>query len=141
MLKLNASFSKKVPAEVEFSSKSYHAAIEVELPDGLTQQQLQSKIHDTFELVKESVEAEINGTTQNNNKDSTIPYQNKKESGNKNNNSYATPKQLKYLADLANKKNINLFAYIRDYGLNKIEQLSFEQCSQLINKFKSIKAA
>ena len=33
MLKLNASYSKKVPAEGEYSSQSYHASIEVELPD------------------------------------------------------------------------------------------------------------
>jgi len=41
MLKLNASFSKKVPAEQEYSSKGYSATIEVELPDGLSQDQLQ----------------------------------------------------------------------------------------------------
>ena len=35
MLKLNASYSKKVPAEGEYTSQSYHASIEVELPDGL----------------------------------------------------------------------------------------------------------
>ena len=51
MLKLNASFSKKVPAEQEYSSKSFHASIEVELPDGLTPPQLQGRIHETFELV------------------------------------------------------------------------------------------
>ena len=34
MLKLNASYSKKVPAESEYSSQSYHCTIEVELPDG-----------------------------------------------------------------------------------------------------------
>ena len=35
MLKLNASYSKKVPAGEEYSSQSYHASVEVELPDGL----------------------------------------------------------------------------------------------------------
>ena len=45
MLKLNASYSKKVPAETEYSSQSYHASIEVEIPDGLTAEQLQSRIH------------------------------------------------------------------------------------------------
>jgi len=41
MLKLNASYSKKVPAAGEYPSQSYHASIEVELPDGLSQDQLQ----------------------------------------------------------------------------------------------------
>ena len=45
MLKLNASYSKKVPAEGEYSSQSYHASIEVELPDGLSSEQLNGKIH------------------------------------------------------------------------------------------------
>ena len=56
MLKLNASYSKKVPAEGEYSSQSYHASIEVELPDGLTQDQLQGRIHETFAMVRGSVE-------------------------------------------------------------------------------------
>ena len=40
MLKLNASYSKKVPADGEYTSQSYHASIEVELPDGLSAEQL-----------------------------------------------------------------------------------------------------
>ena len=62
MLKLNASFSKKVPAEQEYSSKGYSATIEVELPDGLSQEQLQERIHNTFALVEASVETELNGS-------------------------------------------------------------------------------
>ena len=61
MLKLNASYSKKVPAEGEYSSQSYYASIEVELPDGLSSEQLNSKIHETFEMVRNSVEAELHG--------------------------------------------------------------------------------
>ena len=60
MLKLNASYSKKVPADTEYSSQSFHASVEVELPDGLTQDQLNAKIHETFDLVRASVEAELN---------------------------------------------------------------------------------
>ena len=59
MLKLNASYSKKVPAEGEYTSQSYHASIEVELPDGLSQEQLQGRIHETFAMVRESVESEL----------------------------------------------------------------------------------
>lgn len=59
MLKLNASYSKKVPTEEKFSSQSFLASIEVELPHGMTTQQLEAKIHDTFELVRRSVESEI----------------------------------------------------------------------------------
>jgi hypothetical protein len=63
MLKLNASYSKKVPTDQKFSSQSYLACLEVELPTGQTEQQLKQKIHDTFELVQASVEAEIASQT------------------------------------------------------------------------------
>lgn len=53
------SFSKKVPADQEYSSKGYSATIEVELPDELTQEQLQERIHNTFALVEASVESEL----------------------------------------------------------------------------------
>ena len=95
MLKLNASYSKKVPAEGEYSSQSYHASIEVELPDGLNQEQLQNRIHETFAMVRESVEAELHGrpakaeaATQNT---SNRQHQN---------GTPASPKQIKYLLDL-----------------------------------------
>ena len=61
MLKLNASYSKKVPADGEYTSQSYHASIEVELPDDLSAEQLNGKIHETFEMVQSSVKAELHG--------------------------------------------------------------------------------
>jgi len=63
MLKLTASFSKKVPADQEFSSKGYSATIEVEIPEGLNQEQLQGRVHETFQMVETSVESELNKVT------------------------------------------------------------------------------
>ena len=60
MLKLTASYSKKVPLpEQQFSSQQYHASVEVELPDGLTPEQLEQRTRQTFTLVRESVEREL----------------------------------------------------------------------------------
>ena len=59
MLKLNQSYSKKVPAEGEYSSQQYHCQIEVELPDGLNPQQLNEKVHNVFDFVRKSVETEL----------------------------------------------------------------------------------
>ncbi len=64
MLKLNASYSKKVPAETEYSSQSYHCTIEVELPDGLTPEQLNEKVHGVFDFVRTAVEAELHSSAQ-----------------------------------------------------------------------------
>ena len=62
MLKLNASYSKKVPAEGEYSSQSYHCSVEVELSDKLEAHDIQAKIHETFSLVRDAVETELHGT-------------------------------------------------------------------------------
>ena len=59
MLRLTASFSKKVPAEGEYTSQQYHASVETELPDALTPDQLRDRIASTFALVRDSVEAEL----------------------------------------------------------------------------------
>jgi len=45
--------------EQQFSSQQYHASVEVELPDGLTAQQLEQRTRQTFALVRESVEREL----------------------------------------------------------------------------------
>ena len=109
MLKLNAAYSKKVPADGEYTSQSYHASIEVELPDGLSQEQLNDKIHATFAMVRESVEAELDGN--NARKNGELPVQetaNSAPQGNRsagsNNAVPASPKQISYLLSLANKQ-------------------------------------
>ena len=99
MLKLNASYSKKVPAEGEYSSQSYHASIEVELPDGLSQEQLNGKIHETFAMVRDSVEAELHGNVPANHgtpepQGSRNPAPQGGRSAGNNNDVPASPKQI-----------------------------------------------
>ena len=50
MLKLNASYSKKIPADTEYSSQSYHASVEVELPDGNTPDERFSDLKEPEEI-------------------------------------------------------------------------------------------
>jgi hypothetical protein len=120
MLKLNASFSKKVPAEQEYSSQSYHASVEVELPDGLTEFQLRERIHNTFVMVRDSVETELNelcnGNTQ-------PPAQIE----------YASNKQVKYLLDLARQNKFSIRDLLKRYDVRDAQQLSRQQCSTLID--------
>ena len=134
MLKLNASYSKKVPADGEYTSQSYHASIEVELPDGLNQNQLQTRIHETFALVKESVEAELHGKTPiqqggngamntiNNGQQTTTP---------------ASPKQINYLLTLASRRGITPQQIAAQHGVATVEQMSKRQCSDLINSWRA----
>jgi hypothetical protein len=140
MLKLNASFSKKVPAEGEYSSKSYHAAIEVELPDGLSDNQLKDKIHNTFELVRASVEAEIGGTkvTDSDTRQQSTPNrysQAKRAPVNKQDTAPASPKQLSYLLDLTRTLGYKPGEIIDRAGVDDLSQLTRTQCSRLIDEF------
>ena len=135
MLKLNASYQKKVPAEQEYSSKCFHASIEVELPDGLTEDQLKQRIHSTFELVKNSVETELNGKTV------TVPVaapaQATQTNGNtKNGGLPASKKQVTYLLDLAKMHAADLGPALRRFNAGSAYDLTREQCSQLIDQIR-----
>ena len=134
MLKLNASYSKKVPAEGEYTSQSYHASIEVELPDGLSSEQLNSKIHETFEMVRNSVEAELHGNT--------INQQGGNCAVNTVNNGQqvstpASPKQINYLLTLASRRGITPQQIAVQNNVANINQLSKKQCSALIEQWRN----
>lgn len=138
MLKLNASYSKKVPAETEYSSQSYHASVEVELPDGLTPDQLQERIHATFALVRESVETEIHGASQAVPHPVTQPVPQTPYSHAAKNEIPASPKQIRYLLDLARNKGITAAQIAAKYGVESVDQLTKSQCSGLINTWKEV---
>ena len=134
MLKLNASYSKKVPADGEYTSQSYHASIEVELPDGLSAEQLNGKIHETFEMVRNSVEAELHGNTVN------------QQGGNAPQNPHnqpvqgstpASPKQINYLLSLAGRRGITPAQIAAQHGVTSVEQLTKSQCSEIINSWRA----
>ena len=134
MLKLNASYSKKVPAEGEYSSQSYHASIEVELPDGLSQEQLQGRIHETFAMVRESVEAELHSkspSVQGSDSHSEPPKSSHQQS------TPARPKQISYLLTLASRRGITPQQIALQHNVSNVDQLSKKQCSALIEQWKA----
>ena len=134
MLKLNASYSKKVPADGEYTSQSYHASVEVELPDGLSQEQLQRRIHETFEMVRSSVEAELHGNTLNQQGgNGAINTVNNGQQG----STPASPKQINYLLTLASRRGITPQQIAAQNNVANINQLSKKQCSTLIEQWKA----
>ena len=138
MLKLNAAYSKKVPAEGEYTSQSYHASIEVELPDGLSQDQLNDKIHATFAMVRESVEAELGEN--NARKNGELPPQepaNPAPQGNRSAAIPASPKQISYLLSLANRRGITPQQIAAQHNVATVDQLTKRQCSALIEQWKA----
>ena len=149
MLKLNASYSKKVPADTEYSSQSFHASVEIELPDGLTQDQLIAKIHETFALVRDSVESELHGNTvqqpaqniqtpppqsqpdqhENLAQNAAKPAYGKKPAT----DALASPKQIKFLLDLARQNGYTIEQLKAKFGVSVLEDLSRAQCSRAID--------
>ncbi len=142
MLKLNASYSKKVPAEGEYSSQSYHASVEVELPDGLTPEQLQDKIHETFDLVRNSVEAELHGKNAGNHGGSAPRRATKNgslnnSSGEGQNDVPASARQIQYLMDLARQRGVTPQQIAGRYQVGDVRQLTKRQCSELIESWRA----
>ena len=149
MLKLTASYSKKVPAETEYSSQSYHASVEVELPDGLTTDQLNARIHETFAMVRDSVETELHGNTsrepadtiqmpspQSQSDQDEPPAQNtaKPAYGKKPaTDALASPKQIKFLLDLARQNGYTIEQLKARFNVAALEDLSRTQCSRAID--------
>lgn len=144
MLKLNASYSKKVPADTEYSSQSYHASVEVELPDGLTPEQLNAKIRETFALVRDSVEVELHSEPVNTQISNVPPLplppaqpQQNKPAYNKNSkpsDTPASPKQIKYLLDLARQFGVSPDQLKARFNVSVLEELSRTQCSRAIDE-------
>ena len=142
MLKLNAAYSKKVPAEGEYTSQSYHASIEVELPDGLSQDQLNKKIHATFAMVRESVEAELGENQANKTGGSkSNGEQNSSRQGSRaadaKSDTPASSKQISYLLSLANRRGITPQQIAAQHNVANIDQLTKRQCSALIEQWRA----
>ncbi|MBT3291101.1 MAG: hypothetical protein HN380_27390 [Victivallales bacterium] len=138
MLKLTASFGKKLPVEgMDFSSQSYHASVEVEIPEGLAPEELDRRIHDTFDLVRGSVEAELTSGPRpagfqgapTGGQDFRPAPQRKAQP--------ASAKQLAYLRDIAVRKGMTVEELDQlaatQFGADSTARLTRDQASRLID--------
>jgi hypothetical protein len=135
VLKLNASYSKKVPAEGEYSSQSYHCSMEIELADALEPQQIQAKIHDTFAQVRNAVEAELHGGARS---EPARPAMRVLEPARP---EKASNRQVKYVTDLATRKGIALSELNtriqKRFGVGGVYELTRQNASQLVDELKA----
>jgi len=151
MIKLTCSYSRKAPAEEDFSSRSYHAGLELELPAGLTAEEIDSQVHSTFAQLKASVEAELNGVAAA--PETKLKVVSDGKDGARVQNSESGSKrisnaQAKFALDLARKNGIGLHELdemIRDeYGVPGLYDLTGGKggaASDLIDRLKAKKAA
>lgn len=141
MLKLNSSYSKKVPVPgQDFSSQSYHASVEVELSDTLQPDEIKERIHRVFRMVRSAVEEEIKGTVAEVAERNPVPQQKPQGKAEK-----ATNKQIKFLTDLARAQGISVTELNSQaqsiYGVQGIYDLSKRDCSKLLDSLKSDRKA
>ena len=140
MLKLNASYSKKVPVpDAEFSSQSFHASIECECADALTAEQLQEKIHDTFALVKDAVESELHGKPAA--KAETAAQPAKAEPQTAEAPAKATNKQVRFILDLAKARGLGISDVNgqaqKKFGVESVYSLDRRQASRFVDELKA----
>ena len=132
MLKASVSYSKKVPVEgKDYSSQGYSLTLETEIPDQ-EPAAIQRRLHDTFDLVKASVESELaNGKSA---KPEPAEPRRPEKPGD---NAKASNKQLKFITDLAGRKGIgfaDLNAGIRKrFGADDVYGLTRRQASELLD--------
>lgn len=138
MLKLNASYSKKIPTTEQFSSQSYHCSIEVELSDAASPEQLQSKIRDTFALVRDAVEAELHGKPAAKPEPAAQPA---KAEPAKPDTAKASNKQVKFILDLAKGKGLSLSTLNtrvqEKFKVESVYSLDRKQASRLVDELKA----
>ena len=149
MLKLNASYAKKIPvAGEQFSSQSYHCSVEVELSDTASPEQLQSKIQGTFALVRDAVEAELHGKPVVKTEKaepsascapstpSVPPTPSKPEAAVK-----ASNKQIRFILDLAKAKGMGLGEVTgqvqRKFKAESVYDLTRRDASKLLDELKA----
>jgi len=137
MLKAIVSYSKKIPVpDSEYSSQGYSLSLETEISEN-EPGKIQAKLHDTFELVKQTVESELaNGNGQG--KATPTPSQGKPDT-----TETASNKQIKFITDLAGQKGIGLSdlnAGIRKrYGVEGLYDLTRKQASAVLDELKTRK--
>lgn len=138
MLKAIVSYSKKIPAETEFSSQGYSLSLETEIAE-TDAKAIQARLHGTFELVKAAVEMELaNGKTK------AVPLtdvpENRVELPSANTGK-ASNKQVKFITDLASQQHISiseLNARVKElYGVDNIYDLNRKDASRLVDSLKT----
>jgi len=141
MIKIVASHSMKVPANQDFSSKSFHVGLEVEVADTLDGEGILAKTAELFHLAKTSVENQLNGRNPST-RPSTPADEGSSSSPQPNGGNGGTPassKQLNYLVSLARKngglKKLEETIQSR-FGLPNVGSLSKSACSRLIEEMK-----
>lgn len=147
MIKIVASHSMKVPAEGEYSSKSFHVGLEAEIAETAGGEGILARTRELFALAKAAVNSELSQPSKEPPKPSPTPTETRDAPArtsangfrgtNGNGDTPASSKQLNFLLSLAKKHwgYPKLEAVLRDeFHVQGPENLTKRQCSDLIER-------
>ena len=144
MIKLHAAYSKKIPAESQYSSKSFHASLEVEVSDDIARNgaRLQEKLRALWLDLQDAVEAQIRESNGN----GAAPRAEPRSEAPSNGGDRASQKQVNYLMLLARRAKgwglPELQKYVQTrVGDVGIYEMSKQDASMLIEEFRAMKPA
>jgi hypothetical protein len=133
-IKLTASVGRKEPGDRDFSSKSYHASLEKELPGDLNAEQLNAEIHQTYARLEQAIDEQING------KVTRFPQRQGQQRRQRTPEGPCSQKQCAYLMDLATARNVTLAQLNAEvqkrFGVESIYMLDRVSCSKMIDQMQ-----
>jgi len=148
MIKLQVTYTKKVPGPEQYSSQGYHVGIETEVSDDAVKdpQGMRERLASMFQEARRSIEEEIA------NDRSTQPHQEVHprfpSNGNndrpvvRDNGELISPKQMNFLLSLSSRQHgmtveqLNAYAG-QEVGIDNVRELTKKQASALIECLKS----
>jgi hypothetical protein len=122
-LKLNVAISRKI-GQANYGSRGATVGLEMEVDSGLVDEprQFHERIARLFQLAAESVNRELGDRA---------PHPG--DNGKRPEPRAATPAQIRAIHAIARRRNLDLLAALSGgFGVNRPEQLSLEEASQLI---------
>lgn len=151
MIKLNASYSRKVPGAQQYSSEQASASVEVEMAEG-DGPQIQSRLADLWLVVREAVERQLNGKghhaapANGGNGHHTPPQNTQGRNGQASQKAAVSEKQLNFIKSLIDElKPMGVdFAFAESLCIGlfgrRLEHLDRAQASTIIGHLNEIKA-
>ena len=146
MLKINVSFSKKIPGEEQYSSLNFHGSLERELSDGLSSADIQRIFHENYQLLEQTVEQEIQTYSKPAQPQQSFPPQQSPQAMPASPSSnQASPKQIQFLNRLGAERGLSQSQVdalaLNNYNVDSIWKLNKKQASQLIDQMQNQRAA
>lgn len=141
MIRLSASLTKKLPLpDVQYSSRSYSASIEVEVASGAKAEELKGKFKALYALLEEAVDEQLKESLDSPADAKTQPRRKALKERNNGNSKMATQAQIKAIQAIAHDRGVTeqeLEDLTRELGVTSLSALSIRQASSLIDRLKN----